>query len=323
MWPATGSTASLSPRYRSGARASSSTWRLRLLVGGDGFARSRVEVIVRDGDVVDDDRDAVAQTPASRGGLQRPSRRQRIPPESLHAVVGEVVVERHIDRAGEVPAPVGIPAVRFGHRPPHLQHCQPVSVGEPAFQLRRGDEDVVAGAHAGIARERTFFGRRRARRVVGQAPRRDDLVEGLPFGGDVEVAGAQPTDVEHQTAFGAGHLAGRLNLCGRVEQPEPVLARLRRQRQRAAGARSESLRRRQCRGLVHDQQPTQRPLAGGVAFDPRGQQHPQLVDESLPLLVRGQADHADHRDPRPIALRRSQQLPRDRPDHRHRRTTDR
>jgi hypothetical protein len=110
-----------------------------------------------------------------------------------------------------------------------------------------------------------FFRRQRVRRVVGQAPRRDDAAERFSFDRDIEVARAQPADVGHQPALRAGHLLGGADLRGgaqqsvelrdrvagnlvvqtlgclrREDEPETVLACLRRQRQRAACAGRES-----------------------------------------------------------------------------------
>lgn len=60
-----------------------------------------------------------------------------------------------------------------------------------------------------------------------------------------------------------------------------VLAGLRDEAERTYGARRGSGLRRQVLRLIHDEQATQRPVAGRVPLDPGEQGHLELVDEAL------------------------------------------
>jgi hypothetical protein len=72
--------------------------------------------------VVHDDRHTVTHTPAPRGRLDASPGRQRMATACGDAVVGQVVLERHMHRTGNVPARVRGPAIRPGQLPAHVQH---------------------------------------------------------------------------------------------------------------------------------------------------------------------------------------------------------
>src|SRR6185369_15941638 len=60
--------------------------------------------------VVHDDRDAVAHTPSPRRSLEATSRRQWMTPAAVDGMVGQLVVERYVDRTRQVAVLVGAPA---------------------------------------------------------------------------------------------------------------------------------------------------------------------------------------------------------------------
>ena len=97
--------------------------------------------------VVHHDGLAGPDAPAAGGDLQRGTGRQRVTTATGPGVVAEIVIERDVHRAGNMPGEIGRQAVGLVQPPAHVEDRRWPAAGKVGHQLLGGDQHRIPIAH--------------------------------------------------------------------------------------------------------------------------------------------------------------------------------